>query len=393
MGRNGIKTAMVIGGGIAGPVAAVALRKAGIEASVYEAHAAAADGVGAMLSLQPNGVNALKIIGADAALASIGQPVPGVVMTDGAGNTLSEFGGFPELPPPLAMPRAALFRALAEHAARRGVRFEYGKRLVGVEQEADSITARFADGSTATADVLIGADGLRSTVRTLVDPDAPGPEYQGVLSFGGVVEPGTVGTEPGSMYFAFGRAFLGYWALPDSRIVWFASLPSQEPLTVAQVAAIPAAEWLERLRPLYAGHFPGEQLLARTDPADFMKVGAMERMPSVPCWYRGRMVLVGDSAHAPSSSAGQGASLAIESAIELARCLRDVPGHTDAFAAYEQLRRSRVEMIGGAAAKTNKAKAGGEKPAVSSPEQLFGPVHRFRIDWEEKVRMQTKSGV
>lgn len=386
MNVGGIKTAIVIGGGIAGPVAAMALRKAGIEAVVYEAHETAAYEVGAMLTLQPNGVNALRTIGVQATIEAIGQPVPGVVMMDGAGRRVGEFRGFPELPRPLAMPRAALFRALAEQAASRGLRLEYGKRLLGVEQGADTVTASFADGSTATADVLIGADGIRSTVRTLIDPDAPGPEYQGVLSFGGTVEPGIVPAEPGSMYFAFGRVFLGYWALPDSRIAWFASLPSAEPLTAAQVARTPAVEWLERLRALYAGHVPGEQLLARTDPAEVMKVGPMERMPSVPRWSSGRMVLVGDAAHAPSSSSGQGASLAIESAVELARCLRDIPGHAEAFAAYEGLRRSRVEMIGGAAAQTNKAKAGGGQPSLPSPEQMFAPVHRFHIDWAETVR-------
>jgi hypothetical protein len=97
-----------------------------------------------------------------------------------------------------------------------------------------------------------------------------------------------------------------------------------------------------------------------------MAVGPMERMPSVPHWHRGRMVLVGDSAHAPSSSSGQGASQAIESAIELARCLRDLPTPAAAFTAHEHLRRSRVEMIGGNAAATNRAKAGqaGHKPAM-----------------------------
>ncbi|MDX3357940.1 FAD-dependent monooxygenase, partial [Streptomyces sp. ME01-24h] len=96
----------------------------------------------------------------------------------------------------------------------------------------------------------------------------------------------------------------------------------------------------------------------------------MERMPSVPHWHRGRMVLVGDAAHAPSSSSGQGASLAIESSLELARCLRDLPTPEAAFAAYDQLRRARVEMIGTDAAAKNRAKAGqaSDTPAFPTPE-------------------------
>ena len=380
-----VKTALVIGGGIAGPVTALALVKAGIQATVCEGHATAADGVGAMLNLAPNGLDALSVIGADDPVRAVGQPVPGVVMADGNGGVLTEFGGFPGLPESHAMARADLFRALADHAVAGGVRIDYGKRLVAVHETADAVTAEFADGSTATADVLIGADGIRSTVRTLIDPAAPGPEYGGVLSFGGIAEGADVPVKPGSMYFAFGRVFMGYWALPDGRLVWFASLPRETPLTSAEVAAVPPAEWLGQLHALYRDHVPGAALLAHTDPGALMMVGPMERMPPVPHWHRGRMVLVGDSAHAPSSSSGQGASLAIESAIELARCLRDLPDPESAFTAYESLRRQRVELIGGAAAATNKAKAGGGMPAMPTPEQMFGPVHKHHIDWDATV--------
>jgi 2-polyprenyl-6-methoxyphenol hydroxylase-like FAD-dependent oxidoreductase len=268
-----------------------------------------------------------------------------------------------------------------------GVPIHYGKRLVTAEQAPDGVTAIFADGTTAAAEVLIGADGIRSTVRTLIDPEAPGPEYQGVLSFGGYTSGSGVPAEPGTMYFAFGRTFIGYWRLPDDRVCWFAGLPRTHPLTSAEVARVPAAEWLARLRDRYVGHVPGQALLAHADPRPLMAVGPMERMPSVPHWHRGRMVLVGDSAHAPSSSSGQGASQAIESAIELARCLRDLPTPAAAFTAHEHLRRSRVEMIGGNAAATNRAKAGqaGDKPAMPPPEQMFAPVHRHHINWHETV--------
>jgi 2-polyprenyl-6-methoxyphenol hydroxylase-like FAD-dependent oxidoreductase len=223
--------------------------------------------------------------------------------------------------------------------------------------------------------VLIGADGIRSTIRTLIDPGAPGPEYQGVLSFGGYATGSGVRAEPGKMYFSFGRTFIGYWRLPDDRICWFASLPRTDPLSTADVARIPAGDWLAQLRDLYVGHVPGEVLLAHSDRGDVMAVGPMERMPSLPHWHRGRMVLVGDSAHAPSSSSGQGASLAIESSFELARCLRDLPDPGAAFIAYEKLRRRRVEMIGGSAAAMNRTKAGQSDgdAAMPSPEQMFAP--------------------
>ena len=120
-------------------------------------------------------------------------------------------------------------------------------------------------------------------------------------------------------------------------------------------------------------------------------------MPPVPHWYRGRMVVVGDAVHAPSNSTGQGASLAIESSIELARCLRDLPDPASAFAAYERLRRERVETITRRGAKLNHAKTPG--PIVrglmrvllpmmlkrTSTTEALGQEQRFRIDWDASV--------
>ncbi|WP_369360460.1 FAD-dependent monooxygenase [Streptomyces sp. cg2] len=387
----GVRTALVVGGGVAGPVAALALRKAGIAATVYEAYPTASDGIGAWLGLAPNGLAALATVGADAAVRAVGQPVPGSVMADGAGNHLTRFDGFPELPATMTMPRDRLFRALTDHALAEGIPFTYGKRLVGAEETADGVTAHFADGTSATADLLIGADGIRSTVRTVIDPQAPAPEYGGVLSFGGYAAPDSeieIECEPGTMYFTFGRAFMGYWRGPDGRLIWFGGLPADVPPSRRELARVSGAEWLDKLRDLYAGHVPGEWMLRHTDPDSLMAVGQMERMPSVPRWHRGRMVLVGDAVHAPSSSSGQGASLAMESAVELARCLRDLPTHGEAFAAYEALRRPRVEAIGLNAAAVNKVKAGkSEAPtgALPAPEEMFRALHFHRIPWEERV--------
>ena len=400
-------TALVIGGGVAGSVVALALRKAGVAATVYERYPVAAEGVGAGLSLAPNGQQALRAIGADQAIGPIGLDMPGSIFGDGSGNVFTEFAGFPDLPATKVMARADLFRALADHAAAGGVRFEYGKRLVSVAETADAVTATFDDGSDATADILIGADGIRSTVRTLLDANAPRPEYGGVLSFGGLARGSDVQAKDGMMYFAFGRTFLGYYRIPagamvgvgrggqddpdptntDTNIVWFASLPRPEPLTSAETNEISNAEWLNRLRELYAGHLPGESLLQHTAPEDLTVVGPMELMPPVPTWHRGRIVLVGDSAQAPSSSSGQGASLAIESAVELARCLRDLP-IADAFTAYERLRRPRVEAIADGARGTNKAKAEGKpagRPTLPSPEEMFRHTHRHTIEWDQPV--------
>ena len=202
-------TALVIGGGIAGPVAAAALAKAGIEASVYESRPAdpsAANGIGGSLALEPNGLAALRIIDADHAVRKAAIPITRSVMSI-ASKPGRKVPAPPGLPPRQLIDRGALHRILRERAHRAGVRILDGRRLVGVDERVDGITAHFADGTHASADVLIGADGVHSTVRRLIDPGAPAAGYTGLLGFEGLVDDAadTADLAPGTMTFAFGR--------------------------------------------------------------------------------------------------------------------------------------------------------------------------------------------
>jgi 2-polyprenyl-6-methoxyphenol hydroxylase-like FAD-dependent oxidoreductase len=392
-----VKTALVIGGGVAGPVAAMALRRAGVQATVYEAYPTTADGVGGSLAIAPNGLCALRAVEAEDAVLAISRPMPRMVMVVGR-KRLGELDGLPGLPPMQLIWRADLHRALHDRAVAQGVQIEHGKRLVGAEETASGITARFADGSSAGADILVGADGIRSTVRTLIDPDAPGPHYTGLLGLEGIADYEVPG-DSGTMTYAFGkRAYYLYRPHPGGGTEWGANLPQDRPLTLTQAREIPVADWLRTLRETYADDDPGRELARRTSPDRLQVVGSLQIMPSLPHWHRGRMVLVGDAAHAPSNSSGQGASLAIESAIQLARCLRDLPDAPSAFAAYEHLRRHRVEKIAAGAARINRAKAPGPVAralmpllmpimlkTVMAPEKNLGPIQRHQINWDEPV--------
>jgi 2-polyprenyl-6-methoxyphenol hydroxylase-like FAD-dependent oxidoreductase len=396
-----IKKALVIGGGVAGPVTALALRKAGIDATVYEAYDRPAIDAGGALMLAPNGLAAVRTVGIDAALKAVGQPIRVQVFGHGTGKQFGRVSVLPGMEPSLLVPRGELCRVLSDGAAVQGVKLEYGKRLVAVDERPNSIIAKFADGTTAEGDVLVGADGIHSAVRTLIDPAAPGPQHAGLISFGA---PAPAATRPAwvrddEMYFVMGKqAFFGYFRMADSQMMWFSNLPYDKPLTGVEARAVPAAKWMARLREAYAGDIPAEALIGASKPEDLIVLGSMEAMPPVPHWYRGRMVLTGDSVHAPSSSSGQGASLTLESAIELARCLRDLPDLPSAFAAYEKLRRERVESIAANAVKTNQQKSGGPiartlirmlapvaMKTFLTPEKMFGPVHRHQIDWKAKA--------
>ena len=136
-----VRTALVIGGGVAGPVVATALLKAGIQATVYEAYPTLAEGIGGGLALAPNGLAALGLIGADDAVRALATPVTDTVMAVG-GNTrrLPSLAG---VEPLQVVGRGDLQRVLHDRAAESGVRFKYGKRLVGATEGPNSVTAKF----------------------------------------------------------------------------------------------------------------------------------------------------------------------------------------------------------------------------------------------------------
>ncbi|MER7457071.1 FAD-dependent monooxygenase [Micromonospora sp. NPDC126480] len=398
------KRALVIGGGVAGPVAAMALRKAGIVATVYEAYPSAADGIGVTLTLAPNGVAAMGLIGADDAVQSIGLPMPRMVVSDGYGVRIGEFPPLSVQPTMLGLWRDELSQVLHERAEAQGVPIEYGKRLVDAEETADGIVARFEDGTTATGDVLIGCDGVRSRVRTLIDPNAPKPEVMPLLNFGAAADYAVPDADPDAMYFVFGKkAFFGYWVQPDGRTAWFANVPDSRHMTYAKANEISAGQWMRELRATFADDVPARQVVEHTDPDTLVAIGSIESMPSVPHWHRGRMVLVGDAVHAPSPSSGQGASMATESAIQVARCLRDFDDLPSAFAAYEQLRRERVEKVILRGKRTTNSKTVGPFAKTMmrlmmplalktflNQERTLGPEQRYRINWDAPVTSEVQ---
>jgi 2-polyprenyl-6-methoxyphenol hydroxylase-like FAD-dependent oxidoreductase len=392
-----VQTVAVIGGGVAGPVAALALLKAGIQATIYEAYPNSADGVGGTLALAPNGLAALEIVDAASAVAAASQPSSRMAMTVGRAQpiklpTLTDVG------PLRVVARRDLYRALHDQAVRQGVPVAYGKRLVDVQELPDSAEAIFADGSRVRADVVIGADGVHSTVRRLIAHDAPGPHYTGMLGFEGWSD-WAAPIDPETMMFAFGRkAYYLYWLAANGGTTWGVNLPHPRPLTLAEARTIPKEQWMRTLLETYGRDVPGGELLRHTALDALQINGALHIMPKIPHWYRGRMVLVGDAVHAPSNSSGQGASLAIESAIQLARCLRDIDDVSEAFATYERLRRRRVERVAARAARINQTKAPGAIgqavmpilmrlfiAVAMKPEKTIGVEQRYRIDWDAPV--------
>jgi FAD-dependent urate hydroxylase len=394
--------ALIIGGGIAGPAVGIALRKAGHEATVFEAYPTRAADVGVFLTMAGNGIDALSVLGADAAVRAAAFPTPRMVFHNGAGKVLGRLangGAAADGTASQTIKRSDLYRALHEEAERAGVRFAYGHRLAGVEEDDRTVTARFTDGTTATGDLLVGADGLHSVTRTWLDPAAPRPRYVPVLNTGGYARGVPVDAEPGEFTMVFGRrAFFGYTVAPTGEVWWFANPPYLEEPTPAQLSALNDGDrWRRLLLDLFADDTTPAVDLIRHTPHDLTGWATYD-LPRVRTWHRGRVVLVGDAAHATSPSSGQGASMAIEDAVVLGKCLRDLGDVAAALGTYVGLRRARVERVVAAGARRDSMKAAG--PVGRLVRDLTMPIvikqvarhvrqewmYAYHIDWDEPIR-------
>ncbi|MEU7899664.1 FAD-dependent monooxygenase [Nonomuraea sp. NPDC049152] len=345
--------ALIIGCGIGGPATAMALQRVGIDAEIFEAYDVTADNVGSFLNVASNGLDALRTLDAHKEVLTAGIPTPRMVMWSGTGKRLGEVANGLALDDGTVshtIQRSDLYRIVRDEAVKRGIAVSYGKRMVSYRETADSVTARFEDGTEATGDLLIAADGVHSRTRALLDPGAPAPRYSGLYSFGGIVKDADFTGEPGVYNMIFGKkAFFGYTVSAAGDTWWFANLPRE-------LGDVPA-DWRTTLVEAFEGDDNFSAELIRRSSIDLAL--PIHDLPPVPTWHRGRVLLTGDAAHATSPSSGQGGSMAIEDALVLAAALRDEPDHEAAFASYERQRRARVERVVAWSRKISNSKAAG----------------------------------
>jgi len=387
------KTAVVIGGGIAGTVAAIALHQVGVVPVVHEAREANSDGIGAFLTIADNGLAALAPLGLDQVVGDLGMPTRRMHLTSGrTGRDLGSTGMRAR-----TLSRSDLYQALRLEAERRGIEIRYGKQIMAAEPIGAGVRAGFTDNTCTTGDLLIGADGLHSRTRTLLDPAAPAARYVGLLNTGGHAPDLHLEAPVGDAHFVFGRrCFFGWFTAPDAGTWWFANPPARTDPGRQALAAISPQEWRSRLQGLFADdRSPAAEAIDAT--AEIFAPWATYDFPKVPVWHDDRMVIIGDAAHATSPSAGQGASMAIEDAVVLARCVRDIPSTAEAFDAYERIRRPRVEKVVAAGRRNGSGKAAGPIGAVLRDAMMPYVIKRFaneealawmtdhRIDWDAPV--------
>jgi 2-polyprenyl-6-methoxyphenol hydroxylase-like FAD-dependent oxidoreductase len=352
---------LVVGAGIAGCATALALDKAGFEVEVYEAHPDSGADIGAFLTLASNGMLALAQLGVAQSVAEVGFDLMSMRLTGDTGDEIATVplrGHADRLTRYRCMRRVELCRVLQSAVVRRGIPVQHGARLDSVVEggvveggvvadgvvqdgvvEGGGVTACFADGRAVEGDLLIGADGLNSTVRALIDPAVAPPRYVGQRVFYGYATDVAPPSAPGRIDMVRGSASaFGYTVSPEGETSWFARV-SGERLVPGDIAGAALRDLLVPLLRRDATAAAG--IVEAT--GDRLMVTNAHDLPSVPRWHTDRMLIIGDAAHAASPATGQGASMALEDAVVLAKALRDNGTIGEALAVYERLRRPRVE--------------------------------------------------
>jgi 2-polyprenyl-6-methoxyphenol hydroxylase-like FAD-dependent oxidoreductase len=346
MGKKKLSVA-VVGAGMGGLAAAATLRRVGIGVEVYE-QAQRFARIGAGIQMMPNSMKVLRGIGIEERLRRTSfAPYSHLNRDAYTGETTRELP-MPESlygAPYLCMHRAELHEALA--AAVPADIVHLGKKLVGLDEKGGQVSLRFEDGSTATADAVVGADGVHSVVRDIVvGPDTP--IHKGRIAYRAVFPAALMGG------FDIGPSRTKWWGRDRHIVIYYTTKAKSE---VYFVTSVPEpAEWLTReswsakgdvreLRAAYADFHQDVRKVLAACP-DCHKWAILEREP-LPRWSDGRVVLLGDAAHPMTPYMAQGAATAIEDAAVLARCLDAVDGEDveGAFRRYEAHRKPRTSAV------------------------------------------------
>ncbi|MGN6547352.1 MAG: FAD-dependent oxidoreductase [Aureliella sp.] len=310
--------AIIIGSGIAGLSAAHALRRCGIEVTVYE-RAPALGEVGAGIGLWANALRALKSIGLDARVRAAAMPmaVSEIRLAEGhrrvSSLSAARLNAYMGYEPALSLiHRVELVDALAESLPPETTRFGFECEHVQLSPEAAEV--RFKNGHVDRADLLVGADGIHSVVRAQLFGTQP-PRYAGYTCWRGVCARPT-SIAPGYVGEWWGRGQrLGITSLTEDRVYWFATrnAPPGERSDDERAAAAAAFR-----------HFaePAVEMIESTPQSAVLRNDIIDRPPDQRRWTKGRAVLIGDAAHPTTPNLGQGGCMAIEDAVVLAQCLQ-----------------------------------------------------------------------
>jgi salicylate hydroxylase len=338
--------ALVIGAGIGGMAAALALRRAGLDVSLFEQTIAQRE-VGAGIQISPNASRLLGRYGLGDAMAHVAVRPSAIVFRrwqDGRVLGREELGDAIERQygaPYYHFHRADLINLLAEAFGRGNI--VLGRRLVDIEQDESGVTAHFGDGTSARGDLLIGADGIHSRTREQLFGEEK-PRFSGQIAYRGLA--------PAERVAHLGLPLdVTNWVGPGGHFIHYYVSAGRflNFVAVSEEASWTREQWSDRgsisdaLRKYEGWHPQIATILTAVD--ETFKWALFDRNP-LPEWTRGRVALLGDACHPMLPFMAQGAAQAIEDGATLAACLKNNAFDVSAaFQAYVALRRPRTTML------------------------------------------------
>jgi 2-polyprenyl-6-methoxyphenol hydroxylase-like FAD-dependent oxidoreductase len=361
MQSQGSKKAIIIGGGIGGVTAAIALKRAGLDVTVCEQAEELLE-VGSGLPLWTNALRALHVIGLTDELEKLGVQVTSVRVTTWNGDTLTDTKNDKHLKKlgtiTIVVHRAELLTLLVKTLGKDHV--QLGMTCVGFTQDATGVTAKFANGQEVRGEVLIGADGIHSVTRTQLFGLIK-PRYVGYTCWRGLAHTTRTGLET----WAWGKGCqFGITPMSQGRAYWFVQKYAPEGEEDKQ------GERKNGILELFHDwHDPIPAVIEATAETDILRNDIYE-LQHLHKWSHGRVTLLGDAAHAMTPDLGQGACQAIEDAIALADCLKGTTNIAEALKNYEKRRVTRTNRITRMAHFTGQA-VQWENPILSVPRNII----------------------
>jgi 2-polyprenyl-6-methoxyphenol hydroxylase-like FAD-dependent oxidoreductase len=336
----GSRSALVVGAGIGGLAASLALKQCGWHVRVFE-RADSPRELGFALLLAPNAIAALKELGlagpvvAASAIptsAEVRQPDGRVLRRLDIGDSQRAIGGVP-----VVALRTVLHGALLDAVGRDALTL--GAEITGVSAAGSHPSVTLASGETVTADLVVGADGVQSAIRRSLHPSEPPPRASGLRALRGVVS-GTshhLGAMAGTVYFGRGLEAAIVKAGPDV-VYFYVSLRDD---LVADIPKDPP-RFLSRALEILDPHFAA---VAGSTPPEDMRIDDLFDRDPLPYWGTHQVTLLGDAAHPLLPHTGQGAAQALEDAVALRRVLSHERHIPDALRHYERVRAKRTTAL------------------------------------------------
>ena len=355
---------VIIGSGFAGLATAIILKKNGISFRIFESNPSPSH-IGGTVTIFPNGLRILREIGVAKKVIEAGARIETAKFQNQRGHHLvwrsmgkaSIYGE-----PTITIKRGILYQILLDEVQKNGIKIEFSKEFFAAYDHDNYAMISFKDGSKVEASLLIGADGANSTVRKLILGKDYKPRFVNLIYYGGFVNDEKyiqkLHLDKHTQYVYVGPSgFFGYSYITNEdyhkpELLWYCYLHQEIRPSRGELSRIELSEVKQKVLAHHRDwHHSIPELIEKTSTSCLASVSEIDPLPT---WSKGRLLIIGDAAHAMNPISGQGASTALEDAFLLGKLLSENHPAKNILHEFEGIRRKRVNSIAKKASRSSK---------------------------------------